>query len=73
MHTSAYMSCRIHHNGGFDGNIYITNKDSTSKPVGEKAEISYTTEKLIDFFQSHRKSKPETAPIEFGAGERKRW
>jgi hypothetical protein len=57
MHTSAYESCRIHHNGDFDGDIYITNKDSTSKPVGEKAEIAYTTEKLIAFFQAHRESK----------------
>jgi hypothetical protein len=57
MHTSAYKSCRIHHNGDFDGDIYITNKDSTSKPVGEKAEIEYTTEKLIAFFQAHRESK----------------
>lgn len=61
MHTSAYKSCRIHHNGDFNGDIYITNKDSTSKPVGDKAEIAYTTEKLIAFFQAHRESKPEKA------------
>ena len=59
MHTSAYISCRIHHNGGYDGDIYITNKDSTSRPVSEKAEIVYSDEHLISFFKAHRKFKPE--------------
>jgi hypothetical protein len=50
MHTSAFDSCRIHHNGGYDGDIFITNKDSTSKPVGELSDIKFTCEKLINFY-----------------------
>jgi hypothetical protein len=57
MHTSAYESCRIHHNGDYWGDIYITNKDSTSKPVREKAEIRYTAEKLVSFFLVKREEK----------------
>lgn len=42
MHTSTFKSCRIHHNGDIsDGYFFITNKDSTSKAIGKKAEIKY--------------------------------
>ncbi len=51
MHTSAFHSCRIHHNGGYDGNIYITNEDSTSKAIGKKATIKFTCQKLINLYK----------------------
>lgn len=56
MHTSAYRSCRIHHNSGFDGDVTITNEDSTSIPIGKKASISYSTEGLISAFKIHQRS-----------------
>ena len=63
MHTSAYKSCRIHHNGAYDGDIYITNKDSTSDPVSTKAKIAFTTKGLISLFMKHKYSKPKTIVI----------
>lgn len=39
MHTAIYKSCRIHYNSDYSGDIIITNRDSTSVPVGEKATI----------------------------------
>ena len=59
MHTSAFESCRIHHNGGFWDDIYITNMDSTSKPLGEESEIAYTTEKLILAYDLLKEEKPK--------------
>ena len=50
MHTSAFKSCRIHHNSGYEGDIYITNEDSTSIPIGEKATVKFTYRKLVNFY-----------------------
>lgn len=70
MHTSAYESCRIHHNGAYDGDIFITNKDSTSTPIEKKAEIRYTSEGLITRFRMHKKmsSQSRTIIIESNTG-----
>jgi len=46
-HTSAFETCRIHHNGGYDGDVTITNEDSTSRPIGPKATIRSTSQKLM--------------------------
>jgi hypothetical protein len=51
MHTSAFKSCRIHHNGGYDGDVIITNQDSTSKPVGAKSEIRTTFVGLVKVYK----------------------
>lgn len=58
MHTSELMSCRMHYNSDYSGDLFITNKDSTSKPAGkgEKAEIRTTVEHLYSLFRIHKKS-----------------
>lgn len=48
MHTTALDSCRIHHGGDFEGDVIITNTDSTSKPIGPLATINFTVRKLIN-------------------------
>jgi hypothetical protein len=47
MHTTALESCRIHHNGDYEGEIIITNKDSTSKAIGTICTIKYITQELV--------------------------
>lgn len=49
MHTTALESCRIHHNGNFEGEIVITNMDSTSDWIEPKVAIKYTVRKLVNF------------------------
>lgn len=56
MYTNVYESCRIHHNGDFDDNIYITNKESNSKSVNKKVEISISVKDLISKFRIYKKS-----------------
>lgn len=51
MHTSAFQSCRIHHNGDYEGDIYITNEDSTSQVIGEKATVKFTYRKLVNLYK----------------------
>lgn len=51
MHTSAFQSCRIHHNGDYEGNLYITNEDSTSEVIGEKTTVIFTYRKLVNLYK----------------------
>jgi hypothetical protein len=60
MHTDAYKSCRIHYNGGYDGYIYITNEDSTSKPLEKKANIRFTCRKLLNLYEKVKNQKTVT-------------
>ena len=59
MHTSAFQTCRIHHNGGYDGDIYITNMDSTSKPLGSQSDIKYTTKDLCNLYRKMYEGKED--------------
>lgn len=58
MHTTTFNSCRIHHNGDYEGEIYISNKGTTEKPIGVIAEISLTVNELKTILK-HTKNKPE--------------
>lgn len=55
MHTSAFETCLIHHNGGYDGDVYITNEDSTSKPIGKKATIQFSSKELVKLGERGRR------------------
>jgi hypothetical protein len=57
MHTTEYKSCRIHHNGDYSDEIYITNKDQTSKPVGSPAVIRSSTDLMFTYAECGRISR----------------
>jgi hypothetical protein len=57
MHTSAFKSCRFHHNGGYDGDVIVTNQDSTSKPVGAKSEIRTAFTDLVKIHKKMSKNR----------------
>jgi hypothetical protein len=42
MHTSVFESCRIHYNG----DVILTNEDSTSKSISDKSTIEIPIEQL---------------------------
>ena len=56
MHTSAFKSCRIHHDGDYENEIIITNMDSTSEAIGTPSDIRFTVRKLINFQRNLERS-----------------
>ena len=63
MHTSAFESCRIHHDGDFENEIIITNMDSTSKAIGIPSDIKITVRELVNFQRRLEKSPGVTVSI----------
>lgn len=63
MHTSALKSCRIHHNSGYEGIIYITNEDSTSIPIDQFASIQFTYHKLVNCYKHNMGSNNTSVTI----------
>lgn len=61
MHTTELETCRIHHNGGYDGNVIITNLDSTSRVVDEgcKGELKIDVNDLIKFVADIKRQQIE--------------
>lgn len=61
MHTSALKTCRIHHNGDYDGDIIITNNDSTSKPLFPIATVDGLDFKdVLRMYLTKRAINPKT-------------
>ena len=63
-HTSAFTSCRMHHNGGYDGDVTITNEDSTSRAIGSKATIRTESSELMKIALALIDSKKRTVTVE---------
>jgi hypothetical protein len=61
MHTSAFKTCRIHHNhnGDYGGDVIITNEDSTSHAIGTKASVKIDFKDVIATYIRYRE-RPET-------------
>jgi hypothetical protein len=72
MHTSAFNTCRIHHNGDYDGDIYITNEDSTSKPIGEKTTVELDFKDAVKCYRDNRKKNPKTVVFKGRSDEGKK-
>jgi hypothetical protein len=67
MHTSAFKTCRIHHNGDYDGDIIVTNEDSTSEPIGKKVTVEgFQFEAILSIYLQNRNKKLRTIVIGVG-------
>ena len=74
MHTSAFKSVRVHHDGNYYGECYLTNYDSSSTAIGRKTYIQSDMSVLINLYKKNKIKKPEAVKIEgitIGASEKK--
>jgi hypothetical protein len=60
MHTSAFKTCRIHHNGDYDGDNIITNEDSTSKPIGTKVSVKIDFKDIVALYILYQDKRPKS-------------
>lgn len=66
MDKMVLKSCRIYYNYDYEGEIIISNEKSSltpvKKPIGERAEVSFTVVKMVDLYE-HYKTAPKVNKI----------